>query len=111
MPSDEEVTERAESLRAMTGLTQQEFSTLLPHFEQALLASMEDHTIDGQPRTSRSYRSYGTSPLPTMADQLLCMLTYLKQHPIQEVPGQLFGMSQSQANTWIHLLHTVLNLA
>ena len=39
------------------------------------------------------------------------MLTYVKQHPIQEVPGQLFGMSQSHANTWIHVLHPVLNQA
>jgi hypothetical protein len=35
----------------------------------------------------------------------------LKQNPIQEVQGQLFGMSQSNANKWIHLLHPVLNQA
>jgi hypothetical protein len=46
-----------------------------------------------------------------MADKLLVILTYVKQHPIQEVQGQLFGMSQSHANTWIHLLHRVLNQA
>ena len=39
------------------------------------------------------------------------MLTYVKQNPIQEVQGQLFGMSQSHANKWIHLLHAVLNQA
>ena len=46
-----------------------------------------------------------------MADKLLFILTYLKQNPIQELPGQLVGMSQSNANTWIHLLHPVLNQA
>ena len=46
-----------------------------------------------------------------MADKLLFILTYLKQNPIQELQGQLFGMSQSNANTWIHLLHPVLNQA
>jgi hypothetical protein len=111
MPSYEEVTQRAGSLRAMTGLTQQEFLALLPHFEHAFLAYMEDHTIDGQPRTSRRYSTYDTSPLPTMADKLLFILTYLKQNPIQEVQGQLFGMSQANANKWIHLLHAVLNQA
>ncbi len=95
----------------MTGLTQPEFSALLPHFEHAFLAYMEDHTIDGQPRTSRRYSPYDTSPLPAMADKLLFILTYLKQNPIQEVQGQLFGMSQANANKWIHLLHTVLNRA
>ena len=39
MPSDEEVTERAGSLRAMTGLTETEFQALLPHFEQAFVAT------------------------------------------------------------------------
>jgi hypothetical protein len=111
MPSYEEVVQRAGSLRAMTGLTQQEFTALLPHFEHAFLAYMADRTIDGQPRTSRRYSTYETSPLPTMADKLLFILTYVKQHPIQEVQGQLFGMSQAHANQWIHLLHPVLNQA
>jgi hypothetical protein len=44
-----------------------------------------------------------------VADKLLFILTYMKQNPIQEVQGQLFGMSQSNANKWIHLLHAVLN--
>jgi hypothetical protein len=111
MPSDEEVTQRAGSLRAMTGLTEQAFTALLPHFEHALAAYMQDRTIDGQPRTSRRYSPYDNCPLPTMADKLLCILTYLKQNPIQAVQGQLFGMSQSNANTWIHLLPAVLNHA
>lgn len=46
-----------------------------------------------------------------MADKLLFILTYLKQNPIQEVQGQLFGMSQSNTNQWIHLLHPGLNRA
>lgn len=111
MPSYEEVTQRAGSLRSMTGLTEVEFQALLPHFEHALVVYVQDRTIDGQPRTSRRYTTYGTCPLPTMADTLLFILTYVKQNPIQEVQGQLFGMSQSNANTWIHLLHPVLNQA
>jgi hypothetical protein len=111
MPSYEDVTTRAGSVRALTGLTDQEFQALLPPFEQAFVAYMQDHTIDGQPRTVRRYRTYDTCPLPTIADKLLFILTYLKQNPIQEIQGQLFGMSQSNANKWIHLLHTVLNHA
>jgi hypothetical protein len=111
MPSYEEVTQRAGSLRAMTGLTEPEFTALLPPFEHAFEAYTRDRTIDGQPRTSRRYTTYATCPLPTMADKLLLILTYLKQNPIQEIQGQLFGMSQSNANKWIHLLHPVLNQA
>src|SRR5919201_4319327 len=111
MPRYEDVIQRTGSLRAMSGLTEQEFTALLPPFEHAYAAYMHDHTIDGQPRTSRRYSTYGTCPLPTMADRLLFILTYVKQNPIQEVQGQLFGMSQSNANKWIHLLHAVLNQA
>ena len=111
MPSYEEVTQRAGSLCSMSGLTEAEFMVLLPHFEQAFVAYMQHRTIDGNPRTSRRYSTYDTCPLPTMADKLLFILTYLKQHPIQEVQGQLFGMSQSNANKWIHVLHPVLNQA
>jgi Helix-turn-helix of DDE superfamily endonuclease len=111
MPRYEEVIQRAGSLRSLTGLTEAEFHALLPHFEQAFITYMQDRTIDGQPRTSRRYTTYGTCPLPTSADKLLFILTYLKQNPIQEVQGQLFGMSQSNASKWIHLLHPVLNHA
>jgi Helix-turn-helix of DDE superfamily endonuclease len=111
MPSYEEVTQRAGSLRSMTGLTEAEFMALLPHCEQAFVISMQDRTIDGQPRTSRRYTTYDTCPLPTTADKLLFILTYVKQHPIHEVQGPLLGMSQSQANQWIHLLPPVLNRA
>ena len=111
MPRYDEVTQRAGSLRAMTGLTEPEFTALLPHFERALAAYLQDRTIDGQPRTSRRYSAYDNCPLPTIADKLLFILTYLKQNPIQEVQGQLFGMSQSNANKWIHVLHPVLNQA
>ena len=60
MPSYEDVTTRAGSVRAMTGLTEQEFQALLPPVEHAFVAYMYDHTIDGQPRTVRRYRTYDT---------------------------------------------------
>ena len=111
MPSDEEVTQRAGRLRAMTGLTEPTFTALLPPFEHALAVYLQDRTIDGHPRTSRRDSTYDHCPLPIIADKRLFMLTYFKPNPIQAVPGQLFRMSQSHANTWIHLLHAVLNYA
>ena len=77
MPSDEEVTQRAGSLRSMTGLTEAECMALLPHVEQALVAYMQHRIIDGTPRTNRRYRTYDTCPLPTTADKLLFILIYL----------------------------------
>src|SRR5262245_18147184 len=111
MPSYAEVTQRTGSVREMTGFTAQECTALLPARAHAWLAHMEDHTLDGQPRTSRRSRPAETSPLPTMADQLRFILTDVTQHPMQAMPAQLFGMSQATAHQWIHRLHTVLNQA
>src|SRR5262249_27257338 len=37
-------------------------------------------------------------------DRLLFILVYLKTYALQVVQGRLFGMVQSKANRWIHLL-------
>jgi hypothetical protein len=111
MPSDEEVTQRAGSWQALAGITTQEFEALLPHVEHALAAYLQDRTSDGQPRPSRRYSTYANGPLPTIADKQLVILTYVQQHPIQEVQGQLLGRSPSNAHKWMHLLHAVLKQA
>ncbi len=45
------------------------------------------------------------------ADKLLFVLVYLKTYPLQVVLGQLFGLSTSQANYWLHHLLPVLRSA
>jgi hypothetical protein len=42
--------------------------------------------------------------LPTPEDRLLFILAYLKTYALQVVQGRLFGMGQSKANQWIHVL-------
>ena len=111
MPDDDEVTPRAGSLQAMTGFTEAAFEALLPHFEHAWVASLQDRTMDGPPRPSRRYSTYDHGPLPTTADTQLFILTSVKQPPLQAVQGPLFGMAPSHANQWIHLLPAVLNHA
>jgi hypothetical protein len=68
-------------------------------------------TLDGFIREGDRAITYANSPLPTPQDRLLFILTYLKQHAIQEVHGQLFGMSQSNASKWVRLLLNLLNSA
>jgi hypothetical protein len=111
MPSDEEVTQRAGSLRALPGLTAGELQALRPHGAPACMTSRQDRTSDGQPRTSRRYRPDDTCPLPTGADTRRFMLTSVNQHPSQEVQGQRLGRSPSQANPWSHLRPPVLKQA
>ena len=44
----------------------------------------------------------------TPEDRLLFILVYLKTYPLQVVQGRLFGMGQSKAHQWIHVLLVVL---
>jgi Putative transposase of IS4/5 family (DUF4096)/Helix-turn-helix of DDE superfamily endonuclease len=92
----------------LTSLTLDEFRRLVPPFEAAFQAHMAQWRFDGQPRTARRYTTYKSCPLPTPEDRLLLILTYLKTYPLQVVQGRLFGMDQSKANQWIHVLLVVL---
>jgi Helix-turn-helix of DDE superfamily endonuclease len=92
----------------LTSLTLDEFRQLVPPFETAFQAHMATWRLDGQPRTARRYTTYHNCPLPTPEDRLLFILVYLKTYPLQVVQGRLFGMGQSKAHQWIHVLLTVL---
>ena len=49
--------------------------------------------------------------LETATDRLFFILVYLKTYALQVVQGRLFGMSQSKANQWIHVLLPALRAA
>src|SRR5438552_2048559 len=87
-----------------TSVTLDEFQRLVPPFEAAFQAHMAAWRLDGQPRTARQFRVYQNCPLPTPEDRLFFMLVYLKTSALQVVQGRLFGMGQSKANQWIHVL-------
>jgi hypothetical protein len=92
----------------LTSLTLEEFQQLLPPFEAAFQAHMAAWRLDGRPRTARRFTVYENCPLPTPEDRLFFLLTYLKTYSLQVVQGRLFGMGQSKANQWIHVLLPVL---
>jgi hypothetical protein len=96
---------------SLTSLTPKEFTELVPLFTTIFYEYLDEQTIEGYERVGRRFVSYRNSTLPTMEDKLLFILVYLKQAPTQEIQGSLFGMRQSKANMWIHLLHPVLNRA
>jgi hypothetical protein len=99
---------RPTELLDLTSLTLEEFQPLVPPFEVAFQAHMAAWRLDGQPRTARRYTTYRNCPLPTPEDRLLFILVYLKTYALQVVQGRLFGMGQSQAHQWIHVLLVVL---
>src|SRR2546427_2522847 len=91
-----------------TSLTLDEFQQLLPPFEAAFQAHMAAWRLDGKPPTARQFSVYKNCPLPTPEDRLFFILTYLKTYALQVLQGRLFGMGQSKANQWIHVLLPVL---
>jgi hypothetical protein len=95
----------------LTSLTPDEFAQLIPPFEAAFQAHMARWRLDGKPRTARQFAGYKNCPLPTPQDRLFFLLTYLKTYSLQVVQGRLFGMSQSKANKWIHVLLPALQAA
>src|SRR2546421_4526363 len=96
------------ALLDFTSLTLDEFQQLAPPFEAAFQAHMAAWRLDGKPRTARCFSVYQNCPLPTPEDRLLFILTYVKTYSLQVVQGRLFGMGQSKANQWIHVLLPVL---
>jgi len=103
----------------LTSLTPDEFGQLIEPFEDAFQAHMARWRLDGKPRTSRQFSVYKNCPLPMPQDRLFFLLTYLKTYSLQVmagvgltfVQGRLFGMGQSKANQWIHVLLPCLQTA
>ena len=100
----QDIKTKAYRILDLTSLTVEEFEQLVPAFEAAFVHHMRDWTMEGKPRTGRRYRQYTNCPLPTPADRLLFILSYLKVAALQVAHGAMFDMSQSNANKWIHVL-------
>jgi hypothetical protein len=83
-----------EQFKSLTSLTKEEFEQLLKIFTQVWEAQ-DNHK--GSPEK-----------LVSCGDKLFFILFYLKNYPLQEVLGFLFGLDQSQANRWIKTLSQIL---
>src|SRR5215468_4055234 len=99
-----DVQDRPTEFLDFTSVTLDEFQQLVPPFEAAFHAHMAAWRLDGKPRTARRFSVYQHCPLPTPEDRLFFLLTYLKTYALQVVQGRLFGMRQSKAHQWIHVL-------
>lgn len=99
---------KPKKLLALTGLARREFDELLPVFAKALAAA-EAKKVKPKPKKRQRAPGGGRKPgLRSAEDKLLFILVYTKTYTLQVVQGQLFGMSQSSANEWIHQLLPVL---
>lgn len=105
----EELRNKPRILQSLTGLTQREFEALLVSFEAAWAAFIQQ-MFEREGR-QRSYGGGRRANLSALSDKQLFILVYFRLYPTQQVQGYLFGLSQAQANTWIHRLTRVLNQA
>ncbi len=95
------------TLRSLTGLNPSEFEALLLNFEAAWERFVSE--TFKQAKRQRAYGAGRKAHLQSIEDKLLFILVYFRVYPTQEVQGYLFGMSQAQANEWVHRLTGVLN--
>ena len=103
--------EKPKRFLAVTGLTVAEFQQLLSVFKDKLAALYPPElTKNGKPRQRRTGAG-SKGKLQTDEDKLLFILSYQKTYPIQEMLGLQFGISQPQANYWVHLLLPILKQA
>ncbi|CAK0755814.1 hypothetical protein CCP4SC76_2690003 [Gammaproteobacteria bacterium] len=87
---------------SLTSLHRDEFDSLTKHFEAAWNEFDEE-------RRSDNLGKGGRYPiLFSVQDKLFFILFYLKNYPLKETIGYLFGIGQPQANYWIHTLSSTL---
>ena len=111
MLSYSELKPQAREFLAATGLTVDEFEQLLPAFATAYRQRYPtDRTQAGQPR-QRRVGGGAKGGLAAAEDRLLFILVYQKTQPLQVMHALQFGLSQPQANYWIHRLLPVLQQA
>lgn len=96
---------------ALTGLTVKEFNILLPVFAEVYRKRYAGRKNLAGRKRKRAIGGGRQGQLASMEQKLLFVLVYQKTYPLQVVQGELFGMSQSGANRWLHCLLPILQEA
>ena len=89
-------------LKAVTGLSSEQFSILLVIFESLLNIQMEKNK-DGKIKPNNGKIGI----LKTPSDKLFFVLYYLKCYPVYDQFGFIFDMSGSSAYTWLYKIMPV----
>jgi hypothetical protein len=111
MLSYNKLQDRPRDFLAATSLTLDEFQQFLPAFQRAYEQRYPyELTRAGTPR-QRRLGGGAKGVLQNFEDKLLFILVYQKTNPLQTMHALQFGLSQPQANYWIHQLLPVLQQA
>jgi hypothetical protein len=96
---------------ALTGLTPKEFHLLLPVFGEVYeYTRAGDRTQSGTVRR-RAVGGGRKRQLRTPEQKLLFILVDQKAYPLQTLLGEVFELSQSRVNYWVHHLLPLLQQA
>src|SRR5262245_4402175 len=97
-------------MKALTGLSQAQFDSLLPVFRDISQATQQKTYEAGVTSGTRRRKPGGGSKgkLPTMAAKLLFVLSYDKTSPTFDVLGTQFEMGRSKAHENLHKLSPIL---
>lgn len=106
-----ELVKNRKLFQSFTGLRIEAFAELLAAFEHAYEADIARREAQRDTPRQRQRGGGRTGLIPTMEDKLVFILVYFRFYPVQILQGFLFGLSQPQANEWIHRLTPVLNEA
>ena len=97
-------------MKALTGLSQAQFDSLLPVFSAIYRAAQQHAYEKGSQSGTRRRRPGGGSKgkLPTMVEKLQFVLYYYKTYPTFDVLGTQFAMARSRAHENLHKLSPML---
>lgn len=100
-------------MRALTGLSPEQFEQLLTAFGKSYREYIETEYIRGVVKGTRQRKPGGgqKGKLPTMSEKLFFVLYYYKVYPTFDVLGFQFGMAGSKANENLHKLSPILHEA
>jgi len=97
--------------QSFTGLHIEAFHKLLVAFEEVYEDDLAERDQQKEKPRQRQRGGGRTSQIPEIEDKLVFILVYFRFYPVQVLQGFLFGLSQPQANDWIHRLTPMLNAA
>ena len=108
MMAFEEVKGKESQFRSLAGMSREEFELLPNYYGVEWNGYITHFTVSGEVR-SRPHRKRKDGKLEDTRDQLLFVLHYLKSNGLQQHHAAAYGMTQPQANGWIHLLLKLLH--
>jgi len=97
---------------SITTLFPEEFDFLLNYFSKEWYRYYRTHTLEGKRRKKVNWSPQKDTPtLPTVAEKQFFILSYYKQHALQEFQAATFNLSQSKVSLWVKILTPLMEEA